>query len=128
METPRILIVGGDQSIIFVLQGELEDAGYQVFWVPSGAEALVKLKRAEFQLVIVHSVWLPDIDAAELISQITRSAATTQPVHVILCSGGDTRSPQFAKKYHDAGAAEIFQNPYNLEDLLTAIHDFLTVT
>lgn len=128
MKKPRIMIVGGDDAVIYVLRGELEGAGYEVYWQRFGKDALAKLKIAEFSLVVVHSVWLPDIDAAELISQITSSAPTMQPIHVILCSGADTRSPEFTKKYRDAGVDEIIQGPYEIETLLAAIHDFVTVS
>jgi len=125
---PKILIVGDDEPSTMPLRGELEAEGYEVYWVPDGRQAKAKLELADFSLMIAHSVRLPDGDAANLITEVCRSRATEHPMHIVVITAGDTKSPDFTKKYTEAGADDIIQKPYEVDDVLTAVRDFLTVS
>lgn len=128
MEKIRIMIVGGYSALILVLRGQLEERGYEVYLSDCGNDALAQLKIADFQLIIVHSTRLPDIDAAALIETITHSPAAAHPTHVILCTGHpDNQEPAFTKKYLDAGAERVIADPYDLEKLLQQIHELAEV-
>ncbi|MEM8889183.1 MAG: response regulator, partial [Bacteroidota bacterium] len=67
----RILLTEDDQSFGYILSEYLTMHDFQVEWVKSGEEALEKLERNSYQLVILD-VMLPGIDGFEIASHIKK--------------------------------------------------------
>lgn len=79
-----ILVVDDDPDVCWALKKVLSEAGVTVEAVASGHEALVRLRDAQFQLLLLD-VKLPDIDGIELVRQIHAEYGGAPPV--ILVSG-----------------------------------------
>src|SRR2546428_13423914 len=61
----RLMLVEDDQTIGAVLESSLRMHGYQVSWVDTGAAALDRAGRAEFDLVLLD-LGLPGLDGVEV--------------------------------------------------------------
>jgi two-component system phosphate regulon response regulator PhoB len=83
MGNERILVVEDDRDILELLQLHLEQAGFRVEGVESGAEALEELRKGRPNLVVLDLI-LPDLSGTELLRVIRENPATrTLPVIVV---------------------------------------------
>ena len=65
----RVLVVDDNSDIRFLLHTVLKDAGYEVAQAEDGMEALRRMARGEFDLVVVD-LKMPGMDGRELLRRI----------------------------------------------------------
>jgi len=68
-QTVGILVVDDERTLRFTLKEGLSDEGYRVETAADGAEALEKIEREEYQLVLLDQK-LPDTNGLELLKTI----------------------------------------------------------
>lgn len=82
----RLLVVDDDENLRTVLATLLETAGYDVATAGDGAEALQRLDRESFDLMLMD-VWMPRMTGLEALAQLK---TRPQPPKVILLTADDT--------------------------------------
>src|SRR5256712_10470888 len=115
MAGEHILIVDDEPAIQSTLRGVLEDEGYRVTAIGSGAEALARIAEETPDLVFLD-IWMSGMDGLETLEKIkrVRSDAT-----VVMISGHGTI--ETAVKATKLGAYDFIEKPLSLEKtLLTA--------
>src|SRR6202008_2529018 len=80
---PRILIVDDEAGIRESLASILRDERYAVDAVASAEEALERVAKNDFEVILLD-IWLPGIDGLEALSRIQ---AARRPPAVIMISG-----------------------------------------
>ncbi len=92
MKPTTILIVDDEEHIRLLFKEELEDEGYTVDLASNGLEALDKLKRSAYS-VIVLDIKMPGMDGIQTLAEI-KKINKDQPV--ILCSAYGEFKQDFA--------------------------------
>jgi two-component system nitrogen regulation response regulator NtrX len=111
----RILIVDDEAGIRSTLTGILEDEGYGVAAVGTGAEATARLQAESFDAVLLD-LWLPDRDGLDLLAEMGQ-----QPVIVI--SGHGT--VDMAIKATRLGAYDFLEKPLSLSRVVLTVQNAL---
>jgi two-component system nitrogen regulation response regulator NtrX len=115
MAGEHILIVDDEPAIRGSLRGVLEDEGYRVTAVASGADALVALADDGHGMVFLD-IWMPGMDGLATLTEIKR---LRPEVTVVMISGHGTI--ETAVKAARLGAYDFIEKPLSLEKtLLTA--------
>src|SRR5207245_1198943 len=115
MAGEHILIVDVEPAIQSTLKGVLEDEGYRVSAVGSGAEALARVAEDGPDLVFLD-IWMSGMDGLETLEKIKRLRAEAA---VVMISGHGTI--ETAVKATKLGAYDFIEKPLSLEKtLLTA--------
>jgi CheY-like chemotaxis protein len=92
MKPATILIVDDEEHIRLLFKEELEDEGYAVDLASNGLEALEKVKRSAYS-VIVLDIKMPGMDGIQALAEI-KKINKDQPV--ILCSAYGEFKQDFA--------------------------------
>ncbi len=82
MKSETILVVDDEEHIRLLFKEELEDEGYGVELASNGLEALDKLKRTPFSLVVLD-IKMPGMDGIQTLGEIKK---INKDLPVILCS------------------------------------------
>jgi len=114
---PRILIVDDEEGIRESLASILRDERYAVEAVPSAEEALERVAKGDFQVVLLD-VWLPGIDGMEALSRIQ---GVTRPPAVIMISGHG--SIETAVRATKLGAFDFVEKPLSLEKVIVLVRN-----
>jgi chemosensory pili system protein ChpA (sensor histidine kinase/response regulator) len=86
---PRVLLVDDSVSVRKFVGQMLEKAGFDVTTAADGADAMVRLAEAAFE-VLVTDLEMPRVNGYELIEDVRRRAATRElPVIVLTTRAGD---------------------------------------
>lgn len=117
----RLLVVDDEVSLMVALRNTLQDEGYQVTGVSSGAEALAALRQTEFDLVLAD-LMMPAMDGIALIREAL--AAHPRLVAIIMTGHGSVATAVEAMK---VGAIDYVLKPFKLNLLLPALERALTV-
>src|SRR5579863_1885514 len=115
----HLIIVDDDASVGKTLLGILKKAGYQTEWVPSGKEALAKLKEggpdggADILLVDIR---LPDMNGLDIL----REGRKTNPElgAIVMTGYSDTET---AVRALNEGAFAYVQKPYNIDEVKASV-------
>jgi two-component system, response regulator, stage 0 sporulation protein F len=97
MKPATILIVDDEEHIRLLFKEELEDEGYTVDLASNGLDALDKLKRSVYS-VIVLDIKMPGMDGIQTLAEI-KKINKDQPV--ILCSAYGEFKQDFASWVSD---------------------------
>lgn len=111
----RVLVIDDEPSVADALKVILSDSGYQVAVAMSGGEALEKLGKRRFDLVITD-VRLPDISGLDVLRHLRRSHPG---VLAIIITAHHT--PELAAESLSLGAVAVLPKPFSPSDLLTVI-------
>ena len=111
----RILVVDDTESFRFLINRCLEDAGYGTTCVAGGAEALAKLERSPFDLVISDLV-MPGMDGVALLRQARRLLPRLP--FVLITAYGTVDGAVAAIK---EGADDYLLKPLNWDELLLMV-------
>ncbi|RMG96981.1 MAG: sigma-54-dependent Fis family transcriptional regulator [Candidatus Dadabacteria bacterium] len=117
----RVLVVDDDASLRRILEYNLAEEGYAVATAASGEEALEKLDRAAFDLVVTD-IKMPGMDGMDLLRRIKAEAPETQVI-VVTAFG----TIEMAVEAMKAGAAEYITKPFNRDELKLAVRKALRV-
>jgi DNA-binding NtrC family response regulator len=110
-----VLVIDDELSVADALKVILSDSGYQVAVAMSGGEALEKLGKRRFDLVITD-VRLPDISGLDVLRHLRRSHPG---VLAIIITAHHT--PELAAESLSLGAVAVLLKPFSPSDLLTVI-------
>jgi DNA-binding response OmpR family regulator len=114
----RILVVDDDRGILRTFKGILEKAGYVVDTVETGREALEKIEKQKFSLLLID-VKLPDMDGTEILRRMVNDSETVK----IIVTGFS--SQEVGEKAADYGADDFLVKPVKGEELLSAVKERL---
>jgi len=114
---PKVLIVDDEEGIRDSLASILADERYAVEAVPSAEEALDRVARSEFQVVLLD-VWLPGMDGMEALSRIQ---TLPRPPAVIMISGHG--SIETAVRATKLGAFDFIEKPLSLEKVIVLVRN-----
>ena len=119
-EHGRILVVDDDPKSRNILERLLTLTDYEVEIVKSGEEAVKRLKRSEFNLVLTD-LDMPGMDGLELLSHVK---SQYPDVPVIVVTG--LVSEESRNEALEAGAVSLLSKPYTRDQLLAIISESLT--
>ena len=112
-----ILIVDDDRDILYFFRVLLEENGYQVETVETGAEAITRAKEDRFDVVLLDYK-LPDTNGEDLADELKRM---NESVEIIFITGysslKDGEVPQADS------VREVLVKPINDDALLTAVRN-----
>ncbi|HXI01545.1 MAG TPA: sigma-54 dependent transcriptional regulator, partial [Candidatus Saccharimonadales bacterium] len=111
MSPHRVLVVDDEAGIRASLSSILGDEGFDVTAVPNGEEALARLGREPFDLVLLD-VWLPGKDGLEILEEIR--AGYPDPAVVMISGHASVESAVRATKL---GAFDFIEKPLSLEKI-----------
>ncbi len=114
----QVLLVDDDQALLSMLREQLEAAGYEVFAVTSGREALREFYERRPDIVILDTR-MAEMDGFTLIERIRE--VSDVPV-IVLSAYGDEEDVVRAL---DLGADDYILKPYRLNELLARIRSAL---
>ena len=97
MKSPTILVVDDEEHIRLLFKEELEDEGYTVELASNGVEALEKLKRSNYDVVVLD-IKMPGMDGIQTLGEI-KKINKDQPV--VLCSAYGEFKQDFASWVSD---------------------------
>jgi DNA-binding response OmpR family regulator len=108
-QSPRILLIEGDRTLLEITAFRLELLGYEVITLDTAERALEWLHEQLPTLVIVDHV-LPGIDGIEFINRLSNDTRTSNIPIMFLSTNGDLEDVQ---KAYNAGADEYLVIPYD---------------
>ena len=123
MEKPRIIIVDDDRDTRELLSMALESEGFEVASAANGLRLIssLQLRRPHLILLDVNMSW---IDGFELCKAVKKNE-NFRDIPVIFVSGRG--EPEDRRKGIEAGAADYFVKPLDLEGLLKRIRELVPV-
>jgi len=119
MTSPRILLVEDEEHIAQGLVFNLEQDGYRVTHVETGAEAIQVFDSEHFDLVVLD-LMLPDSHGIDLCQQM-RESSPQLPILILTALGEE----QNRVKGLQAGADDYLSKPFNLEEFLLRVSGML---
>ena len=116
METkgPRILLIDDEVSIQDILSLTLKPAGYHLYPVGSGHEALKAFQSTRPELILLD-LFLPDMDGKDVLQRLRKE--TTSPI--IVMSVRHEESEKIACL--DAGADDYITKPFTMGELMARL-------
>lgn len=117
---PRILIVDDELPLRLLMQDLLSEEGYLVDEAENGKDALQKLNKKNYDMV-VSDVAMPEMDGIALYYAIKENWPTLKNRILFVTGNHDEETKSFFKKN---GCSYIIK-PFKIADLLTMINDML---
>ena len=116
----KILVIDDEELITKSLLKLLSAQGYDATVVPSGKDALEKIKKADFDLII-SDVRMPIIDGIETIKQIRAYLAISKKKAIpeILITGYADMDTY--KEAENLKVADYLYKPFDTQDFLKAV-------
>jgi DNA-binding response OmpR family regulator len=123
-ESPRrpvILVADDDDSVRALLERGLEQAGFEVWAVRNGQEAvaLYRQRGTEIDLVLLD-VRMPELDGPHTFAALRRENPGVRCCFISGHSGVYTREDLLSM-----GAEYFFRKPFSLQDLAARIHELV---
>jgi two-component system nitrogen regulation response regulator NtrX len=115
MAGEHILVVDDERAIQSTLRAVLEDEGYRVTTVGSGAEALSRVTE-ELPDLIFLDIWMPGVDGLDTLAELKRLRPEAT---VVVISGHGTI--ETAVKATRLGAWDFIEKPLSLEKTLLTV-------
>jgi two-component system, NtrC family, nitrogen regulation response regulator NtrX len=113
----HVLVVDDEAEIRASLEEILREEGYGVATAATGAEAMVLLQDAPFDVVLLD-IWLPDRDGLDVLTDVHQLATEARP-EVIIVSGHGTI--ETAVKATKLGAYDFLEKPLSLDRTLIVL-------
>ncbi len=120
----RILVVDDDKSILKVLRGYLEQAGFQVLVAADGESALHMLRRERPDLVILD-LMLPDRDGWE-VTRIVRADRTLAATPIIMLTARVEDTDKIVGL--ELGADDYVTKPFSAREVVARVRALLRRT
>ena len=118
----RILIIDDEPALRLTIRETLEGAGYEVEEAQNGAEGLSLHQRWPFDLIITD-IFMPEKDGLELIKEL-RHGSEFVPV-LAISGGGLFRAEDALVAARKAGASEVLQKPFALQQIVWSVESAL---
>lgn len=120
----QLLIVDDDTASLQLLGRLLDQNGYQVTKVMTGADALDVIMGPSPPTLVLLDVLLPDLDGYAVCQQM-KATATTRDIPVIFISS--LNAPVDKVKAFDAGAADYIPKPFQPPEVLARINNQISL-
>jgi len=114
-----ILVVEDDAVSSALIEGFLNEAGYEAVCVMDGADALLELGRREFDLLLLD-INIPTLDGLRLFEIMIQKGIDTPAIFVT-----GSASPEVEARSLELGAADFLRKPIRKEALLPRIRAIL---
>lgn len=114
--TKRILIVDDDPAVLRHLHRVVCQAGFDAVAAASGQEALGRLQRASFDLLITD-LYMPDVDGFDLLV----SARVAQVFLPVIVMSGGYDSLNMVRAVTSLGAVHALTKPFSVRQFLDTI-------
>lgn len=113
MQNLQILIAEDDPTSAMILEGFLQELGYEVTVTQNGREAYESLRRNDFRILV--SDWeMPEMDGPELCRKIRQRSGGAY-VYIILLTG--VTGAQRLVEGLESGADDFLNKPFNPQEL-----------
>jgi len=113
-DRPLVLAIDDDPNVIYLLDENLSDAGYEVIGVTSGSEGLQRAQSMRPEAIILDILMSPR-DGWQILRELKRSEHT-RDIPVIVLSIVDDR-----KRGYRLGAADYLIKPFDRDTILDAL-------
>jgi len=118
----KILIVDDEEDIVNLVRMILEDAGYQVYASTDGREALEKLRKDTYDLVLLD-LMMPFFSGWEVLKELRENSLTKDlPVALLTARA----SPRDDNQQHPTNYCDYITKPFEPEDLLRRVRQILS--
>jgi DNA-binding response OmpR family regulator len=117
----KILVIDDEEDILNLVRLILEDAGYQVRTETDGREALKKLEKEKFDLILLD-IMMPFLSGWEVLETM-RSADRTKDIPVALLTA--RASPREDNLPYPTDYCDYITKPFEPDDLLRRIRHIL---
>jgi CheY-like chemotaxis protein len=114
-----ILLVEDDMVSAALMEGLLDDAGYEVVAVADGASALIEIGRRQFDLLVLD-INVPTLDGLQFFEVMMQKGYDTPAVFITSSAG-----PEVEARSLELGAADFLRKPIRRETLLPRIRAIL---
>ena len=126
MDKKKILIVDDDMDTRLVLEKGLSAEGYAVIAAYNGNNALSLVSSKPPDLIILDSV-LGDMPGEEVATKLREDPKTKNIPIIFLSALFSKKEVNEVEKGHVFDDVKMFAKPYDMEKLLTAIEELLSV-
>jgi two-component system, OmpR family, alkaline phosphatase synthesis response regulator PhoP len=116
-----VLLVEDEENLASLVRAYLEQEGYRVSWVGTGAEALQTIDREPVRLVVLD-LNLPDMDGLDVCKQIRARSS----VPVVMLTARDEEADRLSGL--DAGADDYIGKPFSPRELVARMKAVLRRT
>jgi DNA-binding response OmpR family regulator len=116
---PRVLIVDDEPDVLLLLRITLEAAGFETGLAADGDEALQRLKRDRFDVVILD-LMMPVLDGFGVLDALADDPAA--PPVVVLTANASTTNEDRARSL---GASDFIAKPYDADTLVSRVNAML---
>lgn len=117
-----ILLVDDKSENLIALRKTLESRGFEIDTALSGEEALKKVLKADYQLIILD-VQMPGMDGFEVAEAIS-GFSKTRDIPIIFLSAVNV-SKKFITKGYEAGGRDYLVKPFDTDILVLKIRTFI---
>jgi DNA-binding response OmpR family regulator len=117
MSEKKILVIDDEWAIRFLLESQLRRAGFTVYAMPGGSDALALLPTFEPDLVILD-IMMPDMDGFE-VCRCIRCHPCAAGTPIIFLSGSTTK--EHRRLAFESGGDDFLVKPFQKEELLARI-------
>ena len=117
MKNEKILVVEDEDMIRKFMRLQLSKWGYKVAEAEDGVQAILKLGKEDFDLIICD-IMMPNKDGWELIKEV-KVSPKTKDIPVIVLTAKNKDSDMF--KGYELGADYYMTKPFTKEQLLYAL-------
>jgi two-component system, OmpR family, KDP operon response regulator KdpE len=114
-----VLVVDDEPQVVWVLQFSLEAEGYRTFAAANGAEALSEIEEHHPQLMVLD-IMMPTMDGWAVLEAMMQLPVEQRPRVVIVSALSSLRD---RAKAAELGADAYVPKPFNVDELLTVLHD-----
>lgn len=116
---PKILVIDDEPSIRSVVKEILETEGWQVQECSNGVEALDKIKKEKYDILLCD-IKMPKLNGEELFQKVTELNYPT--AFIVMSAHGDIDT---AVKFMKAGAFDYLQKPFTIDKLINSCRNAL---
>ena len=115
-----ILVVDDERPIQDMLRTALESNGYRVLTAGNGFEGLLLHQKHTIDVTIMDLI-MPDTDGIEMISKLMEES----PDAKIIAMTGASGDMNFLDVARQCGVRRVFAKPFDLDELVSAVHEEL---
>jgi CheY-like chemotaxis protein len=119
MRIPRILVVDDDRATRHIARAALVKAGFTVRVAKDGAEALARLRKSRFDLMLLD-LWMPRLDGLGVLDRVKRTKTRLKVVVMTSDDAPDTLLRAIRKR-----ACQVVHKPVEPAALVSLVRDTL---